>query len=240
MSLDRTDEAACGEEALPRKSRGGLTAVSGILQILLGLNIAICIICASVTITLNTGALYDADIKNYRLEEQTGMTYDQIRAEYDAVVRYNNIGGPETLEFPTFAMSETGRIHFEEVRTVFQTMEYALIVTAAIAAFGVILSARYKKHLYKLCTFIFALGIPGVIGALAAADWDAFFTGFHSVVFGNEYWIFDPTTDPVITILPDGYFMHCLIMIIGITIAAAAAFLIWYLIKGRRSERRSN
>ncbi len=209
------------------------SALTKLLQILLGLDIAICVICAAVTLTLNTGALYDADIEAYGLEEQTGMSYEEIRAEYDTMIAYNNIGGPETLEFPTFAMSDTGRIHFEQVRVVFQAFEYALIVTAAIAAMGIILSIKRGKILYRLFTFIFALAIPGAIGLIAAADWDAFFTNFHTVVFGNEYWIFDEATDPVITILPDGYFMHCLIMIIGITIAAAAAFLIWYL-AGRR------
>jgi len=200
-----------------------------ILQILLGLNIAICIICASVTLTLNCGALYDADIRNYGLEESTGMTYDEIRAEYDAMIRYNNIGGPDRLEFPTFAMSETGRIHFEQVRVVFQAIEYALIVTAVVSVLGIILSFRRRLHLYKLFTFVFAVGIPGAVGLAAAADWNAFFTNFHSIVFGNTYWIFDETTDPVITILPDGYFLHCLIMIIGVTLAAAVVFLLLYL-----------
>ena len=209
-----------------------------VLQILLGLNIALCIICAAVTLTLNAGALYDADIRNYRLEETTGMTYEEIRAEYDAMIDYNNIGGPERLEFPTFAMSDTGRIHFEQVRVVFQAIEYALIVTAVISVLGIVLSARYKKHLYKLFTFVFALGIPGVIGLLAVADWNAFFTNFHSIVFGNEYWIFDAAADPVITILPDGYFFHCLVMIVGITVAAAVVFLILYL-RSKRKMRKT-
>ncbi len=205
------------------------------LQILLGLDIAICIICASVTLTLNAGFLYDADIDNYRLEESTGMTREEIKAEYNAMIEYNNIGGPDELVFPTFAMSETGRIHFEQVRDVFRVFEYGLIFTAVAAAAGIIVSLRKKLHLFKLFTFVFALGIPGAIGLIAAADWNAFFTGFHHLVFGNEFWIFYPETDPVITILPDGYFMHCLIMIIGITLAAAFGFLIWYLFTGRKA-----
>lgn len=210
--------------------------MSRFLQILLGLNIALCIICAAVTITLNCGALYDADIRNFALEESTGMTYEQIRAEYNAMIEYNNIGGPDRLEFPTFAMSDTGRIHFEQVRVVFQAIEYALIVTAVISVIGILLSVKFKKHLYKLFTFVFALGIPGAVGLAAAADWNAFFTNFHSIVFGNTYWIFDETTDPVITILPDGYFLHCLIMIIGITLAAAVVFLLLYLLAKRKQR----
>ena len=56
--------------------------IRSILQILLGLCTAVCIICAAVTVTLNCGPLYDADIRNYALEERTGMSYEEIRAEF--------------------------------------------------------------------------------------------------------------------------------------------------------------
>jgi len=50
---------------------------------------------------------------------------------------------------------------------------------------------------------------------------------FHKIFFRNDYWIFDYTTDPVITILPESFFMHCFMMIIVIVVVIS---LIMYLI----------
>lgn len=48
---------------------------------------------------------------------------------------------------------------------------------------------------------------------MVAVNWDYVFVTFHQLVFNNDYWLFDSSTDPIIDILPDGYFMHCAIMI---------------------------
>ena len=34
------------------------------------------------------------------------------------------------------------------------------------------------------------------------------------MVFSNDYWLFDPAADPVILILPDGYFLQCAVLIL--------------------------
>jgi len=36
----------------------------------------------------------------------------------------------------------------------------------------------------------------------------------HAIFFRNDYWLFNPATDPIIKILPDAYFLHCGILII--------------------------
>jgi integral membrane protein (TIGR01906 family) len=199
------------------------------LSIISGLITAVFIICAAVTITLNCRALYEADIENYRLVETTGMPKEEILDNYQAMIDYNNLGGPDTLSFPTLSMSEGGRIHFEEVRTIFYTIEYAMIVCGAVTVFALIFTCRRKLYAYRLWTGIFTIALPAAVGLMAAVSWDSFFVFFHHVMFNNDYWIFDSATDPVITILPDGYFLHCVIMIIAVALAAAAAFIIWYI-----------
>lgn len=48
-----------------------------------------------------------------------------------------------------------------------------------------------------------------------------------------NYWIFDETTDPVITLLPDGYFMHCALMILAIIFLSSLLSFILYQEKKR-------
>lgn len=211
--------------------------MKNIISILLGLLSAIFIICLSVVITLNCRPLYEADIEKYELAETTGMSKEEILENYQAVIDYNNLGGPETLEFPTLPMSESGRIHFEEVRVIFHAIEYAAVVCGAATVFAVIFTRRKKMYAYRLWTGIFTIVLPASVGIMAAVSWDSFFVFFHRVMFNNDYWIFDSTTDPVITILPDGYFLHCLIMIVAIALACAAGFILWYM-RGKRTLKK--
>lgn len=205
------------------------------LQILLGLITAVFIISISVVLTLNAGFLYEAAIDQYDITEVSGLPREEIRDNFQAMIDYNNLGGPETLEFPTFSMSEGGRIHFEEVRHVFHLIEYAAIFCGIAALAGILLAERRRLIEYRLWTGVITIGLPAVCGIYAAAAWDSLFVTFHQLVFHNDYWIFDSATDPVITILPDGYFLNCLIMIVCLALAGAAAFLIWY-IAGRRKR----
>jgi uncharacterized membrane protein len=43
--------------------------------------------------------------------------------------------------------------------------------------------------------------------------------------------MFDPVTDPVINILPEGFFMHCAFMIVAIVILFSIIFLAVYFTK---------
>ena len=212
--------------------------MKNLISILLGLLSAVFIISASVVITLNCRPLYEADIERYELAEATGMSKEEILENYQAVIDYNNLGGPETLEFPTLPMSESGRIHFEEVRVIFHAIEYAAVVCGAATVFAVIFTWRKKMYAYRLWTGIFTVALPASVGIMAAVSWDSFFVFFHRVMFNNDYWIFDSATDPVITILPDGYFLHCLVMIVAIALACAAGFILWYTL-GKRALKKS-
>ncbi len=47
-------------------------------------------------------------------------------------------------------------------------------------------------------------------------------------MFHNDYWLFDEATDPVILMLPDVFFMHCAVGIVGLVIAGAVGCLAVY------------
>ena len=72
---------------------------------------------------------------------------------------------------------------------------------------------------------------------MIALNWEKVFISFHELVFQNDYWLFDPVTDPVILVLPDEYFMHCAIMIIGIVLLGAGVSLgIYHIKSGERKQ----
>lgn len=88
-------------------------------QLIGGIVVCLLIISFSVTLTLNFRPLYYADIQNLHITELSGREEKDIRSNYDALIDYNSLFNHQPLKFPTCAMSESGRIHFEEVKKIF-------------------------------------------------------------------------------------------------------------------------
>ena len=97
--------------------------------------------------------------------------------------------------------------------------------------------AKKSDWLFLKYTGICSIVIPSVLGGMIALNWEKVFITFHELVFQNDYWLFDPVTDPVILVLPDEYFMHCAIMIIGIVLLGAGVSLgIYHIKSGERKQ----
>ena len=56
--------------------------------------------------------------QNLHITELSGREEKDIRSNYDALIDYNSLFNHQPLKFPTCAMSESGRIHFEEVKKI--------------------------------------------------------------------------------------------------------------------------
>jgi len=188
--------------------------------------IAVFVISASVTFTLFDRQAYARMQERIDLPGITGFTEEEILANYNALIDYNSVFFTGPLSFPTLEMSEYGRIHFEEVKAIFSAIQIALIAAAALTALLSIMLLRKKRFKFLLFGGVMSLLIPAaVVAVMAIAGWDRFFVIFHQIFFNNEFWVFDYRTDPIILLLPDSWFLNCLIRII-IGIVAAAALLI--------------
>ncbi len=200
-----------------------------ILDVMLAIIMMLMIISFSVVMTLNFKPLYYFDIDFLSIPEQSGYSEEVIRENYDVLIDYNNLWGADTLEFPSLEMSETGRIHFEEVKEVFGLFEIILIATVILAIPLAVYCIHIRKDpTYLLLAGIFTIAIPAAAGVLIALNWERVFVLFHEIVFNNDYWVFNPATDPVITILPNEFFMHCAIMIVLMSILGAVLCMVNY------------
>ncbi len=215
-----------------KSEKGGirLKRVFSLRDLLLGLVTALFVISAAVVLVLHFRPLYRLDVDLLGIPALSGLPKEEILQNYDALIDYNSLFGPSSLEFPTLAMSETGRIHFEEVKRVFLFFEIACIVSGALLVLGLVLRRPRRAGSWLLLAGILTLGIPAALGILIALNWERVFVLFHRIVFRNDYWIFDAATDPVITILPDTFFLHCalgilLLVVLGSAVCFAAYFL---------------
>ena len=204
-----------------------------VTDILTALVIFLFILSFSVTFTLNFRSLYYMDIERLEIEKHSGIPEKEIRENYDVLIDYNSMFTEKELKFPTLAMSETGKIHFEEVKAIFVLFQKMTLVTAIVGVLAILLQRRRKESRYLKYAGVLTVLIPAVLGLLMALNWDKAFVVFHKIAFDNDYWIFDAATDPVVTILPDTFFLHCAAMILGLVVAGSVLCLIFYYFSGK-------
>ncbi len=206
-------------------------------DVLLGIIFMIAAVSLSVTLVLNFKPLFYHDIKTLDIPAQSGFSEEKIKTNYDILIDYNNFWGAKTLEFDDLAMSEEGRIHFEDVKRIFVKIECAAIIFTVLFVVTAYIKLKSGQRRFLLFSGVFAVVLPLIVGAAVALNWQNAFITFHKLAFSNDYWIFYPDKDPVITMLPDAFFMHCAVMIIAMTIFFSAVSVAVYFILKIRSNK---
>ena len=134
----------------------------------------------------------------------------------DYLIDYNLNNKVEEFNLPTIKYSTQGKIHFEEVRNIFQIIKKVFYLTGLISILGIILNIKDKNIKFLNTTSITTILLPVIVSILLIINFNYFFIKLHEAVFSNDYWIFDPYIDPVINILPEDIFFHIGILILAI------------------------
>ena len=182
------------------------------------------ILCTSIFIVLLLKPLYSLDLKLLKIPETSGYSAEVCKKNYSVLIDYNMFWGPKTLNFPDFVMSENGAVHFAEVKRIFVAAEIISIVTTALTAIALIKAKEIKAYAWIPGGVGLTLAMVGIVGVGCAFFWEKTFVLMHHILFRNDFWLFDPGTDPVIRILPDQVFLH-----LG---AAIMAFMVLFMIAG--------
>lgn len=192
----------------------------------------------AVVVTLNFRPLYYYDMEHLHIPETSGYSEEMIRENYDILIDYNSMFYQGELQFNGLAMSEGGRIHFQEVKDIFTGFQKMFLADLVICAILFLYFMKRKSWGFLKLSGIITIVIPLVIGGLIAMNWEWCFVTFHHIAFDNDYWIFDYTTDPVINILPDTFFMHCAIMILAIVLfCAVVSFVAGSVLQQKRNNK---
>lgn len=204
-------------------------------DIIIGIIFTLLFISIAVVVTINFRPLYYMDIEYLNIEATSGYDKEVIKSNYDALIDYSSPFFTGDLKFPSLEASASGLQHFAEVKNIF-TFFYVLgIVTLIIGIIIIVQKSKNRDISYLMVTPITAIVLPLLLGIYMAMDFDRAFLVFHKICFNNDYWIFDPATDPVITILPEEFFMHSAILIILIVLLFSAAFIFLFFWKRNHS-----
>lgn len=164
------------------------------------------IIALSVTLTIFLAIpLFFGEIFWYQLTDLVQMTAGKIWHNFLILMNYL-INPLETkLSMPDFPSSASGLHHFAEVKNLFMLVFFLTIILIPFTIRFIKENLSIVFHNVLRVVMLFPLAI-GVIAWLIG--FDRFFVAFHEVLFRDNSWLFDPATDPIISVLPEQFFMH--------------------------------
>ena len=103
------------------------------------------IISLAIVFTVFFKQLYYLDINYLGIDLTSGMSVETIKKNYDVLIAYQSIFYRGTLNLPDFVMSTNGRIHFEEVKTIFEAIQVIMVVSGLISLPLVIRRFKEKR-----------------------------------------------------------------------------------------------
>jgi len=199
---------------------------SALSDFIISIFITFIVLSVSIDLTLVFKPLYYFDISNLSIESSSNLSRADIIKNYDYTINYVLENKSSEYNLPTLPSSPGAQIHFYEVKQIFVKMSILLMISVAIVFVSAIF-IKIKPRVLKwssicLASISMSIIVPSLI------NFNSFFNFFHSIFFRNGYWEFDPVKDPIITILPEEFFLHCAVLIISLWLLTSLAFAIIY------------
>ena len=215
-----------------------------VIEIIGGLWFFLALISTVVLMVMNCTPIYSFVIDKYNLTNRTGLSADQLMLNYKEIVSYLQAPGSQYLQLSDFAMSESGVIHFADVKIIFQAL-YVIVILFVIALGIFLVIKHHEKDKALLSIFNKGANLAFIVFSLLlvsiSVNFSETFTMFHKIFFRNDYWVFDYRTDPVILALPEQLFLILSVIIIGLLFAVCIWIkIIHYKCKKGASVCRSN
>lgn len=171
--------------------------------------------------------LYRISIPLFDIPAETGLSPNALMINYRALMEYLLNPFVKELQMPDFPSSGNALIHFFEVKQLFMISHVAFVLSLPITYWWL---KKIKQHQIWLLTESYIKwfsGIASILVVVCLLNFEQAFIMFHHLFFNNDYWLFDPTTDPIITALPEGFFA-LMGAIVVLVVVACHLVLYWY------------
>lgn len=194
---------------------------------------------------------YQKEYEKYHVLEDLDMKMEDVMYVTEEMMAYLR-GDRKELKVITIVegkrivfFNEQDRFHMEEVQGLFlggiRLRKYAGVLLVVC----VLILLRRKENLFRILSksWYIVLGIflamAALIGIMVLWNFDAIFLLFHELFFDNDLWIFDPNTDYMIRMLPEGLFFDFVFRIgsfflIGMGMISLLCLAVGHRIKSRK------
>ncbi len=200
--------------------------------------LALVILAGSIAVPVLCRPFYYLHIEPLKLQSAANLTTDQIKTAYNEMMDFC-VGLTDEFSTGELSWSEEGRAHFADVRKLFLLDLWALVVSAVLLVAVIILRRKERTRLAGQTPGFWAamgLGVCFVtVGGLAALDFDKAFVVFHKIFFpGKDNWLFNPTKDQIIRVLPAEFFRNCAILILGLILVSCGVLVIHSILSNKK------
>ena len=168
---------------------------------------------------------YKKEYEKYRVTDNLNMKIDNVMAVTEHMMAYL-IGKEEKLSIVTDVdgehqdfFNEQDRLHLADVRNLFlgglKLRNYAVILATILMIVLMAKKADFRRLVpqgYLQALFVYLI-LAAILGVAMSIDFTSCFTLFHKLFFTNNLWIFDPETDYMIRMLPEGFFSDMVIRV---------------------------
>ncbi len=168
---------------------------------------------------------YKKEYEKYRVTDDLNMKIDNVMAVTEHMMAYL-IGKEEKLSIVTDVdgehqdfFNEQDRLHMADVRNLFlgglKLRNYAVILAIILMIVLRAKKADFRRLVpqgYLQALFVYLI-LAAILGVAMSIDFTSCFTLFHKLFFTNNLWIFDPETDYMIRMLPEGFFSDMVIRV---------------------------
>ncbi len=180
----------------------------------------------------------EGGIRRHDAAEATGIALGELDYAVGAIVRYFE-DDADTLRLLVFADGEEAAlfsadetIHMQDVkglmRTIFRANEVSLGFVLAYVAGTVLWSGeRSGRGLAK--ETLAAVGVGAAlglaVGILAIVGFDSAWERMHEIIFTNDFWLLDPTTDRLIQMFPEAFWQEATFIVVGLALGEAVVLI---------------
>lgn len=184
-------------------------------------------------------SVYEKEYRKYDVLSDLDMTMDDTMYVTTEMMEYLR-GNRDELSVITEVegriqdfFNEQDRFHMAEVKDLFTGGLNIRKVSFILAVLCIIYLSLTKAQIYKIVSVSYriVLGVTAaaalLLAAACAADFNTVFIQFHHIFFDNDLWLFDPASDYMIRMLPEGLFLD---MVIRIGIIFTGGLLILFLL----------
>lgn len=203
------------------------------------------LVTGAISLAANCGPLYTRGFNTYDISAVTGLEPAELEKAAAGLRDYFN-NSEEYIDitvtrngepFTLFNQREVG--HLKDVKALFRLGYYVLAGTLVYAAAFVLARLFWRRDRRQIWLGLFGGGIMtlalmAVLGAVMAADFDAFFRQFHLLSFANDLWLLNPATDYLIMLFPRDFWFDAALFCAAGAAAGAIALGITGWLKLRR------
>ena len=199
-----------------------------ILDIGIGIVWTLFFISLGLILAINFRPLYYANIRWFDLDQSSGLSIHDIKANYNALIDYCSPFYHGVLKFPSLSTSASGLSHFEEVKVIFNFFYITFLISTLFLLSVIVWKKKRNRYHYLKVSAITSIVLPIITLIACSIDFDTTFVIFHKIFFRNDDWLFDPVTDPIITLLPDVFFLQCALIIVFVVLVGSLILFLYY------------